>query len=116
MLCKEALLWKPLDHPHVLPFLGLDTAAFFDCMCMVSPWMQHGTIIAHLESTNPTANHTLRLVSVGWASMTKLMAEDCQKLCQVSEGLEYLHSKKIIHGDLRGVSNSFFLCWMADIS
>jgi len=31
----------------------------------------------------------------------------CQKLLEVAQGLAYLHSQKIIHGDLRGVSDSF---------
>ena len=62
MLCKEALLWKQLVHPHVLPFLGLDVGSFPGFICMVSPWMQHGTIVAYIQNTNASTNDTTRLV------------------------------------------------------
>jgi hypothetical protein len=62
MLCKEALLWKDLTHPHVLPFLGLDAEAFPGFICMVSPWMQHGTVLAFVHRTMASAKETTRLV------------------------------------------------------
>ena len=62
MLCKEALLWKDLIHPHVLPFLGLDIEAFPGFICMVSPWMQYGTVVTYVHDTNASANDATRLV------------------------------------------------------
>jgi Protein tyrosine and serine/threonine kinase len=53
MFCQEALIWKQLEHPNVLPFLGIDLEVFPGFMCMISPWMQHGTIMAHLEDNGP---------------------------------------------------------------
>ncbi|KAJ7155408.1 kinase-like domain-containing protein [Mycena crocata] len=49
---------------------------------MVSPWMRHGTILKHLAE-NGNANVERRLF-------------------EIAQGLEYLHSQDIIHGDLRG--------------
>lgn len=46
--CREALLWQHLKHPFVLPFLGIDSEIFSPFLCMVSPWMQHGTILNYL--------------------------------------------------------------------
>ncbi|KAJ6591584.1 kinase-like domain-containing protein [Mycena vulgaris] len=80
--CREALLWQRLQHPFVLPFTGIDAESFPSFLCMVSPWMRHGTILKHLEE-NGNANVERRLF-------------------EIAQGLAYLHSQNIIHGDLRG--------------
>ncbi|KAF8174711.1 hypothetical protein K438DRAFT_1848858, partial [Mycena galopus ATCC 62051] len=82
--CREALLWKDLHHPHILPFLGIDRDSFPSSLCMVSPWMEHGTIMNYLKTH-------------GYATVDKL-------LYQIAQGLEYLHSQNIVHGDLRGAN------------
>jgi len=84
VLCNEALLWKQLEHQHILPFIGLDAGTFPGFICMVSPWMIHGTILQHIKNTNPSAGDMGRYVS------------------QIAQGIEYLHSRNIVHGDLRG--------------
>lgn len=43
--CREALIWKNLDHDYVLPFLGVDSESFPGFLCMVSPWMNKGPIV-----------------------------------------------------------------------
>ncbi|KAF8212600.1 kinase-like domain-containing protein [Mycena galopus ATCC 62051] len=43
--CREALIWKNLDHHYVLPFLGIDSDSFPGFLCMVSPWMSRGSIV-----------------------------------------------------------------------
>ncbi|KAJ7044338.1 kinase-like domain-containing protein, partial [Mycena alexandri] len=92
--CQEALLWQGLRHPSILPFLGIDRDTFPSAYCMVSPWMKHGTVIKYL------ANH-------GRSQIPRLLLEICL-------GLEYLHSMKIVHGDLRGdnilVSDDYHAC------
>ncbi|KAF7340963.1 Kinase-like protein [Mycena sanguinolenta] len=47
--CREALVWKELCHPHILPFLGIEGNSFPSPLCMVSPWMKHGTVLNHLK-------------------------------------------------------------------
>lgn len=42
--CREALTWRPLEHPNVLPFVGVDANSFPGYLCMISPWMEHGTL------------------------------------------------------------------------
>ena len=46
--CKEAIRWKALNHPNVLPLLGVtvDTGQFV----MVSEWMENGNIIEFIRS------------------------------------------------------------------
>ncbi|KAF7331196.1 Kinase-like protein [Mycena sanguinolenta] len=84
ILCREALVWRALRHPHILPFLGIDAESFPSSLCLVSPWMEHGTVINYLKTH-------------GHANVDKLLYE-------VAQGLEYLHSHNLVHGDLRGAN------------
>ncbi|KAJ7859646.1 kinase-like domain-containing protein [Mycena olivaceomarginata] len=49
---------------------------------MVSPWMKYGTVLKYLRDR-------------GRGDVNRLLLE-------ISQGLEYLHSMNIVHGDLRG--------------
>ncbi|KAJ7026229.1 kinase-like domain-containing protein, partial [Mycena alexandri] len=80
--CQEALLWQGLRHRSILPFLGIDRETFTSSYCMVSPWMKHGTVIKYLDDHGRSQLHRL--------------------LLEICLGLEYLHTMKIVHGDLRG--------------
>ncbi|KAF7360366.1 Kinase-like protein [Mycena venus] len=82
--CREALVWKDLHHPHILPFLGIDRDSFPSSLCMVSPWMDHGTVVNYLNTH-------------GHANLNKVLYE-------IAQGLQYLHSRNIVHGDLRGAN------------
>ncbi|ESK96318.1 hypothetical protein Moror_7104 [Moniliophthora roreri MCA 2997] len=84
--CEEALIWKQLEHPHILPLLGVNTELFSPAFCLVSPWMGNGDIITYLKK-NPTHD---RLRSVH----------------EIASGLAYLHSLEpnIIHGDIKGAN------------
>ncbi|KAJ6476335.1 kinase-like domain-containing protein [Mycena sanguinolenta] len=82
--CREALLWKDLRHPHILPFLGIDADSFPSFLCMVSPWMENGTVINYLKTH-------------GHANIDRLLSE-------IAQGFGYLHSRDIVHGDLRGAN------------
>ncbi|KAF7375636.1 hypothetical protein MSAN_00452700 [Mycena sanguinolenta] len=82
--CKEALIWKNLDHHYVLPFLGVDSQSFPGFLCMVSPWMYRGPIVT--AKGGPDTDH-----------IPVLMHE-------IAVGLQYLHSQNVVHGDLRGAN------------
>ncbi|KAG7089824.1 hypothetical protein E1B28_011472 [Marasmius oreades] len=84
---REAIVWRQLKHPNVLPFLGIyyldDTHRR---LSLVSPWMEKGNLMEFLQATP-------------WKSVNHhLLASD------VAAGLCYLHSMKIVHGDLKAVS------------
>ncbi|KAJ7468639.1 kinase-like domain-containing protein [Mycena latifolia] len=82
--CREALVWQTLQHKYVLPLIGIDRESFLSSFCLVSPWMKHGTVLKYLSEHG---------------------REDVDKLLlQVAEGLEYLHSMNVVHGDLRGTN------------
>ncbi|KAJ7105676.1 kinase-like domain-containing protein [Mycena epipterygia] len=83
-LGQEALVWKDLHHPHILSFIGIDRESFPTSLCMVSPWMEHGTVLKYIASHGP---------------------KDVDKLLhEIAQGLQHLHSRNIVHGDLRGAN------------
>lgn len=58
-------MWRQLLHPNILPFLGVDAQTFAenDLFGMVSPWMQRGTLMQHLSSSEYDAHkHREQLV------------------------------------------------------
>ncbi|KAJ7871219.1 kinase-like domain-containing protein, partial [Mycena olivaceomarginata] len=82
--CREALVWQHLQHPCILPFIGIDRQTFPSSLCMVSPWMENGTVLKYLHD-------------YGRANVDRLLLE-------IAQGLQYLHSRNIVHGDLRGAN------------
>ncbi|KAF8339447.1 kinase-like domain-containing protein, partial [Amanita rubescens] len=84
--CREALMWRSLDHKFVLPFLGIheikDTPVpqFF----LVSPYMKNGTLARWRKQANPP------------------IAVIEERLLEVAQAMEYIHSEGAFHGDLRG--------------
>ncbi|KAJ6589590.1 kinase-like domain-containing protein, partial [Mycena capillaripes] len=86
-LLQEVLAWVHLKHDYVLPFLGLDKKTFEGYPpCIVTPYMRNGTMNHFVKSRNGTFPDR---------RVDRLVFETAQ-------GLAYLHSKNIVHGDLRG--------------
>ncbi|KAF5349262.1 hypothetical protein D9756_009439 [Leucocoprinus leucothites] len=92
---REIVIWGQLQHPNILPFYGvyhLDNAE--QRICLVSPWMENGTLADYLKSCSPDVNKLL-------------LAKD------IALGLEYLHNNVIVHGDLKGTNILVTLCGRA---
>jgi hypothetical protein len=47
---REALVWRQLIHPRILPFLGVDRDGFESTgsLSMISPWIKQGTLMDYL--------------------------------------------------------------------
>ncbi|KAJ7229234.1 kinase-like domain-containing protein [Mycena rebaudengoi] len=91
---REALVWQDLQHPYILPLIGIDRESFSaTSLCMVSPWMEHGTALRYLN------DH-------GRENVDRLLSK-------IAQGLEYLHSREIVHGDLRGANILINAEWSA---
>lgn len=75
---REAVVWNRLKHKNIVTLLGVTMAPFQ----LISEWMPHGDLITHIQG-NPTTN----LLDL---------------LCDIAEGLDYLHSRNVVHGDLKG--------------
>ncbi|PBK82462.1 kinase-like protein [Armillaria gallica] len=84
--CQEALVWRQLHHPNVLPFLGVNEDLFAPRYCLVSPWMVNGNIMSYIEA-HPDHNRLTSLV-------------------QIAEGMKYLHSLNppIVHANIHGAN------------
>ncbi|KAL4078981.1 kinase-like domain-containing protein, partial [Scleroderma yunnanense] len=82
---KEVHVWSKLDHPNVLPLLGV-TTDFDLTVSIVSPWMRRGNARKYVQDKA--------------VDPRPLMAG-------VAKGLHYLHTHKpspVFHGDLKGVN------------
>ncbi|KAJ7174577.1 kinase-like domain-containing protein, partial [Mycena filopes] len=79
---REAIIWRQLCHPNLLPFFGL----FYreERLCLVSPWMENGNILQYLIKHPGVARLPLIL--------------------DVSLGLQYLHEENIVHGDIKAIN------------
>ncbi|KLO16659.1 kinase-like protein [Schizopora paradoxa] len=82
---REATIWSKLQHPNILPFLGVADIMGLST-CLVSPWKQNGNCTEYLK-VRGLANHI------------PIIAGICR-------GLVYLHGQNppVIHGDLRGAN------------
>jgi len=69
--------------------------------------MPNGNVIKYATS-NPEANR-LRLVRPKAVSSRSLLLIDDLQLSEVASGVAYLHELRVVHGDLKGVSLSFFV-------
>ncbi|KAJ7936958.1 kinase-like domain-containing protein [Mycena leptocephala] len=86
-LLQEVLTWVHLKHPYILPFFGLDEKSFEGYPpCIITPYMRNGTMNNFVKNRNGTLPDR---------QVDKLLFETAQ-------GLAYLHSQNIVHGDLRG--------------
>ncbi|KAJ7872178.1 kinase-like domain-containing protein [Mycena olivaceomarginata] len=86
-LLQEVLTWVHLKHIYVLPFYGLDEQSFEGYPpCIVTPYMRNGTMKDFVKNRNGTLPD--RRVD--------------QLLFETAQGMAYLHSQNIAHGDLRG--------------
>ncbi|KAJ8083247.1 hypothetical protein PM082_009119 [Marasmius tenuissimus] len=83
---REAILWRQLKHPNVLPFFGIYRLEHTQQLCLISPWMEKGNLVGFLKATKREDVDHYTLVY------------------DVTSGLAYLHSRKIVHGDLKGLN------------
>ncbi|KAF8210766.1 kinase-like domain-containing protein [Mycena galopus ATCC 62051] len=80
---REAVIWRQLSHRNVLPFFGMYSIE--SRLCLVSPWMSNGHIVEFLRNAPPGTDRVSLMLDIAL-------------------GLEYLHSKHVVHGDLKGAN------------
>jgi len=88
-------MWKRLAHPNIVHLLGITIAP----LQLISNWMSGGDLSEYIKKHPDTD----RLGLVGVPSFCAYPAYSYYQLSDVAEGLYYLHSCNVIHGDLKGV-------------
>ncbi|KIJ57940.1 hypothetical protein HYDPIDRAFT_34660 [Hydnomerulius pinastri MD-312] len=83
-LVRELKVWHALSHRNILPLYGV-SHGFGPMVSMVCPWVEGGTLMSYLDA-NRDLDENRRLALVH----------------DVAAGLNYLHSKQIVHGDISG--------------
>ncbi|KAJ3563209.1 hypothetical protein NP233_g9086 [Leucocoprinus birnbaumii] len=79
---RELILWTHLCHRNILPIYGVFLPPDApQRICIVSPWMENGDLNQYLH-THPDADKTSLILDI-------------------IAGLEYLHSLRIVHADLK---------------
>ncbi|KIJ10817.1 hypothetical protein PAXINDRAFT_16214 [Paxillus involutus ATCC 200175] len=79
----EVHIWIRLNHPNVLKLHGI-ADGFAPLPALVSPWVKNGTLTRYL----------------GGAGQQMPTAYRIHILVKVAEALHYIHSKRVVHGDL----------------
>lgn len=79
MFCQEVVMWRYLKHPNILPLLSVT---------IFPPQLISVRMVGDL------------LEYVG----DKPGADRLSLLCDVANGLNYLHSRGVVHGDIKGVN------------
>ncbi|KAF8839145.1 kinase-like protein [Paxillus ammoniavirescens] len=82
---REIKTWLNLDHNNVVPLFGT-TMNFGRFPAMVCPWLENGSLTSYLARSDSSLTTTERLSLVN----------------NVAAGLQYLHSRSVVHGDLSG--------------
>ncbi|KAF8351801.1 kinase-like domain-containing protein [Amanita rubescens] len=80
VFCREALAWRSLSHKFILPLLGIYEEEGW--LFLVSPLMVHGTLSEWRRNQESDITEIHRLIQ------------------EVAEGVQYIHSEGIVHGDL----------------
>ncbi|KAK0426520.1 hypothetical protein QR680_009750 [Steinernema hermaphroditum] len=83
---REARAMSILDHPRVLEFVGIcfDTEGYCRPTILVTKYMSHGDLCQYLRNKK-------NMITLGQLLGFGL---------EVAEGMEYIHSKNVIHRDL----------------
>ena len=81
--------------------------------CLISPWMNNGPIMEYIRDNHHI--NPLELVCMNWQSRVILLLtyRGSPQLKDVANGLDFLHSKDLVHGDLRVVCSSAFTTMVA---
>ncbi|KAK1227026.1 Rho guanine nucleotide exchange factor [Marasmius sp. AFHP31] len=83
---REAIVWRQMKHPNLLPFLGIYRIEQTQQLCLISPWMDKGNLIQFVKTTPREDVDHFALVY------------------DIASGLRHLHDLRVVHGDLKGVN------------
>ncbi|KAG2140662.1 kinase-like domain-containing protein [Suillus clintonianus] len=80
---RQVYVQMQLSHDHILPLEGI-TEGFGPLPALVAPWMENGSLNEYLRLQFSQLSRPMKLQMVG----------------DIAAGLQYLHDKDIVHGEL----------------
>ncbi|KAG0701589.1 kinase-like domain-containing protein [Suillus ampliporus] len=84
IILAEVQGWMYLRHENLLPIYGTTTGFGSSLPCLVSPWMENGSLTSYLNARSQTLSSAAKL----------------SLLSHVANGLQFLHCNNINHGNL----------------
>ena len=100
-IAEEPRIRASLDHPNLLPLKGyVCIPEWGPYPAFVSDWMENGTVDRYIkENQNVDSLLLVRFpLLTPWAKLN-----DIQQVKGIVAGLQYLHSRNVVHSDLKCV-------------
>jgi hypothetical protein len=81
---QEAVLWRQLIHPFVVPFLGVSIVS--ERLCLLSPWLPFGNLRQYLQQHGPGEPREIIVGGLSdsvWTGTENLLPCRCKRLLPV---------------------------------
>ncbi|KAF7290544.1 Protein kinase domain-containing protein [Mycena indigotica] len=101
LLYERAELWTSLQHDNVLQTLGLSPADA-DPLYTVTPHQTNGNVMAYLKQNS--AVDRAKIVRGTVSTSVSLLTLSGKQVYDVVLGMQYLHSRGVVHGSLKPVN------------
>jgi len=116
LFVREIKVWKSLVHPNILELYGASSATGSHPWFFVSPYMKNGNLVEFLRRISQREDYELQSLgsiaenlpssqsrnSYGTGFTKLLKINDVYRVLQeIAGGMEYLHDRNVLHGDLK---------------
>lgn len=97
---RELRVWSGLIHENILPLKGFLMEDGYNCPSMVTEWMDKGSVKNYV-CDSMSIKERIRVVRFLQPPLALVLS--LSKIEGIACGLQYLHCKNIVHGDLKAV-------------
>ncbi len=97
-------MWRRLCHPNVLPLLGYTLEG--TRLSLISEWMEKGSLRKVMTTLTVPGQFSMVPLFVTLKDDSSETFLSVLQAAGIAQGLCYLHSKGVIHADLKAVSSA----------